>query len=513
MSTMTRFAIKAIPLMSCAAMAMTAATFAAPVVRGPVRGPVHRGAPALVHRAAGSGVTLYGGGATVPGIAFEGMQALTNNPGVSPFTKGTIFGQLLTTLDKGDALQYCQTGSGYGDGVLDGLNPPNGPCAALGASPTGFGIPSSAQSYADFSSSDAVTQTIYSQLQNGPLASRGEFVQVPYVAGSIALFYNNSDLDGAAQLTITPATLCKIADGTITNWNQIPLNPAQPTGGDYPSKPLTWVYRYDAGAATFSFGNYLSAQNPKGTAPSHCTKAQGYGLSGEYDPANNSKGARGGNGVLPAGLPEPPGFLAGNGNAGVIGCILATAGASCYHADALAPAVGDGSIGYVEAANAQSYRNPSAGQDYADLYVKGSNGNFATYDPIRNLPAAAKQITALGVNEVIAAPLSSGRPVPDVVPVTGSTGNCLGIVDPASYDNIVKGYPIIAVVYLEFTSAGNGVKVPDLQNLAQLTDATYFPKSGITSVDKDTATTGTTGFSEIKLPVNGISTIASCIGA
>jgi len=510
MSTCARVAFKATALVGCAAIALTSATFAAPVVRGPV----HRGtAPAGVHRAAGSGVTLYGGGATLPALAYEGTQAETTNPGVSPFAKGTIFGQLLATLDKGDALQYCQTGSGYGKGVLNGLNPPNGPCAALTASPTGFGIPSTAQSYADFSGSDSpVSQSDYSQLQTGPLAARGEFVQVPYISGSVAIFYNNSDLDGAAQLDITPATLCKIADGTITNWSQIPVNPAQPSGNKYPSKQLTWVNRYDSSGTTFSLGNYLSAVNPKGTAPSHCTKAQGYGLSAVYDPNNNSKGSAGGFGVLPSTLAEPANFLAGSGNAGVIDCILATAGSTCYHSDAVAPAVGDGSIGYVEAANAQAYRNNAAGQDYADLYVATGSGTFATYDPIKNLPAAAKQITALDVNEVVAAPLSSGRPNPDIVPVSGSTGNCLGIVDPAEYANIKKGYPIVAVSNLEFTSAGNGVKVPDLQNLAQLTDVTDFPKSGITSIDKDTVLTGITGYSEIRLPANAIAALASCIG-
>jgi phosphate transport system substrate-binding protein len=509
-STAGRVALKATPLLGCAAIAMSSAAFAASTVNGIA----HRSAvPVRAHRFATS-VTLYGGGATLPAYAYEGTQAFTTNPGTSPFAAGTVFGQLLKKSDKGDAIQYCQTGSGYGKGVLNGLNPATGACAALGASPTGFGVPSAAQNYADFSGSDSpVSQSDYSALMTGPLSGRGEFVQVPYIAGSVAIFYNNSSLDGSSQLELTPQTLCKIADGQITNWDQIPVNPASPSGATYPAKNLTWVYRYDGSGTTFSFGNYLSALNVSGGAPSHCTKIQNYGLSQVYDPLNNSKGSSGGYGVLPSNATEKSNYLAGSGNPGVIECILATSGSQCYNNDALVAAVGDGSIGYVEAANAQQYVNNSAGQNYADLYVVTENGP-KVYDPIKNLPAAAAQVTTAMVNMVVAPSSPGGRPNPDVVAVTGSTGNCLGIVDPASYDNIKQGYPIIAVTNLEFTSVGNGAKVTALQNLATFTDTTNFPNDGITYVNRaGAAVAGTTGYSEIKLPVNDITTLASCIGS
>lgn len=509
MSTAGRVALKATPLLGCAAIAMTSASVAASAVGGTA----HRSAvPVRAHRFATS-VTLYGGGATLPAYAYTGNKAFTTNPAKSPFAVGTVFGQLLHKSDAGDSIQYCQTGSGYGKGVLNGLNPATGPCAPLNATPTGFGVPSNVQNYADFSGSDSpVSQSDYSALMTGPLSARGEFVQVPYIAGSVALFYNNSSLDGSSQLELTPATLCKIADGQITNWDQIPVNPADPGGATYPAKNLTWVYRYDGSGTTFSLGNYLSALNAAGSAPSHCTKAQNYGLSQVYDPLNNSKGSSGGYGVLPSTAAEKSNYLAGSGNPGVIACILATSGSQCYNNDALVPAVGDGSIGYVEAANAQQYVNNSAGQNYADLYISTANGP-AIYDPIKNLPKAAAQVKQLLVNMVVAAPLSGGRPNPDVVAVTGSTGNCLGIVDPASYDNIKQGYPIIGVTNLEFTSAGNGAKVTALQNLATFTDTMNFPNSGITYVNKAGAAMGTTGYSEIELPASNIRALASCIGS
>ena len=508
LSTAVRVARKATPLLGCAAIALTSPTLAGTVLRGSAHPAIVQGA----HRAAGSGVTLYGGGATLPALAYEGTQALTNNPGVVPFANGTLFHQLINTVDKGDKVQYCQTGSGYGKGVLNGLNPATGPCAALGASATGFGVPSQLQNYADFSGSDSpVSQSDYSALQTGPLSGRGEFVQVPYIAGSVALFYNNSSLDNAAQLSITPKTLCAIADGEIKNWNQIPVNPANPKGQKYPAKPLTWVYRYDGSGTTFSFGNYLSALNANNSGPSHCTAAENYGLSQVYDANNNSKGSSGGFGVLPNTAPESANYLAGNGNPGVVACILGTSGAQCYNNDALVPAVGDGSIGYVEAANAAMERNNAAGQNYAKIYLQTKGGK--SFDPIADLPAAAAQVNTVNVNQVVAASLPAGRPFPDVVGVSGSTGNCLGIVDPASYDNIKAGYPIIAVTNLEFTSAGNGVKAPDLTNFATFTDVTNFAKAGITSIDSVKVKVGQTGYSQISLPARAITTLASCIGA
>jgi ABC-type phosphate transport system substrate-binding protein len=464
-----------------------------------------------VRRFAGSGATLYGGGAQAPALAYEGSQAINVNPGVSPFSSGTVFGQLLAGPDSGDSLQFCQTGSSYGKGVLNGLDPANGPCAGLTASPTGFGIPSNVQTYADFSASDSpVSQSDYSQLLNGPLKARGEFVQVPYIADSIALFYNNSSLANKPQIQITPKTLCELADGQITNWNQIPKNPAKPSGPFYPSLPLTWVYRYDSAGTTFAFGNYLSALDAQ-FKPSHC-QTQNYGLSSVYDPNNNSKGASGGYGVLPNTDTEQANYLAGTLNSGEIACILASPGATCYHADAEVPAVGNGSIGYVEAANALASVNSAAGVNYAQIYVTVGK-THVVYDPIKNLPAAAKQVTVLNVNQVTAAPLPAGRPNPDVVSVTGATGNCLGIVDPALYENIKTGYPIINVSSLEFTSLGNGTKAPDLQSFATFLDQTNFPKSGVTSIDSDKVTTGKTGYSQIALPAKGIAAIATCIGA
>jgi ABC-type phosphate transport system substrate-binding protein len=511
-----------VPILGCATLALTAASPAATTVHG--FAPASQKLPiarAFYKRGfAGSGGTLYGGGATLPAAAYLGPQAFSCDPGTIPdvcsgtTANGSILYQLLakTGPDSGDSAQYCQTGSGYGRNVIENAgDPPNGPCAALGASPTGFGIPSSAQTYADFAGSDVPDSQSDVNNQATHNSSRGELVQTPYIAGSVALLYKNSSLANAAQLELSVETICAIANGQIINWNQVPKNPAKPSGPFFPGKPLTLVYRYDGSGTMFSFGNYVSATNPSNpNQNSHC-QGQTFGLSQVYDPFNNSKGSSGGYGVY-QGTSEPNNFLAGNLNPGVVACILNSPGAQCYHADTQVSPPSDGAIGIVEAANALSAVNNAAGINYAQIAVK-TGKKLTIYDPIKNLPTAASGVTALSVNEVLQSPLASGRPNPDITAASGVTGNCLGIVDPASYDNVKSGYPIIGVTNLEFTSVGNGAKAPDLQNLATFVDQTNFKKSHVTTIDPVGAKTGTTGYSAIALPAKAIAAIASCIGA
>jgi len=521
MSTAARTALKAVPILGCATLALTTASPAATTVHGFAQASQKLPIARAFHKRgfAGSGGTLYGGGATLPAAAYLGPQAFSCNPGTVPdvcpgtTANGSVLFQVTAAgkPDAGDSVQYCQTGSGYGRGVIEMTNPPNGPCAALGASPTGFGIPSSSQTYADFAGSDVPDSQSDVNNQAAHNSGRGELVQMPYIAGAVALLYKNSNLANHAQLQLSVATVCAIADGQIVNWNQIPKNPAKPSGPFYASKPLTLVYRYDGSGTMFSFGNYVSATNPNNpNQNSHC-QHQTFGLSQVYDPFNNSKGSSGGFGIY-QGTSEPGNFLAGNLNPGVVACVLNSPGAQCYHADALAPAPADGAIGIVEAANALSAVNNAQGVNYAQIAVK-TGTTLTIYDPIKNLPAAAKQVTALSINEVLQAPVASGRPNPDITAASGVTGNCLGIVDPASYDNIKTGYPIIGVTNLEFTSVGNGVKAPDLQNLATFVDQTNFKTSGITTIDPAGASTGKTGFSAIALPAKAVAAVASCIGA
>jgi len=509
---MARASIVFVPLLGITAIALASA---AVPVRAPVR-PISR--DGHVRHATSS--TAYGGGATLPAIAYVGVsQATTTNPATDP-DPDSVFGYFLSLY--GGGFQYCQTGSGYGKKVLDGAEPasagPNGPCAALGSSASGFGIPSSVQDFADFAGSDAPESSsdYQSFITDAGTASnyifgRGEPVQVPYIIGAVALLYNNSDLTSSEpQVSLSLKTLCQIADGQITNWDQIPQDPAEPAGAHYGIKKLKWVYRADSSGTTFSFANYVSKS---------CTGAgQTYGLNQVYDINNNNVSGGSTTGVLP--LPLPNGgtnanFLAGNGNPGVVDCIEGTG--SCTEPGGVASTGGDGSIGYVEAANAMAAGVLNAPTvNFAELYITKKKVGH-NYSPIADLPAAAHSLANSGLlTDMVVGPfVNNGRPSPllEAPPVTPPAPGCLGIYNPDSYAKVKDGYPILAVTNLEFASTGNGSKASGLQTLAKFADSeSHYGSGKITTVDPASASAGTTGFSGPNFNAGKIARLASCIG-
>lgn len=486
----------------------------------PAAHPITRSATTRAGVKTDATTTLIGGGATLPAIAYVGAtQATTVNPATSPAT-GTVFAFVLAN-NKSDAISYCQTGSGFGKKVLDGTVAANNACAALGATATGFGAPAT-QAFADFSGSDApVASSEYSTFatnagnSSSPIFGRGEFVQDPYIAGAVALFYNNSSV--TSQLSLSVFTLCEIADGQITNWNQIPVNPADPTGTKFARKTLKWVYRSDSSGTTFSFSNFLSSTTSTGTPHACSHTGQTYGLNMVFDPSNTTVSPAPSTGVLPSPLPSGASnanFLGGNGNAGVAACIVGSA--KCTKPSGGGTATGgDGSIGYVEAANAL---NDVSGVtlDFATLLIT-SGSTSTTVDPIKDLPAAAGLVKTTTTDKVVNASVENGRPSPELSAVTATTKTgCLILVDPASYEFPTSGYPIIAVTNLEFASAGNGAKAAVLQSLANITHiGTNFATGKITSVDpfgtSSAPVTGKTGYAEIAIP-SPATTLKGCIG-
>ena len=85
------------------------------------------------------------------------------------------------------------------------------------------------------------------------LPVRGEFVQVPFIASSVAIAFHNVDVAGH-YLKLTIPEICQIADGEITDWDQIPRaadptvtrgDPTQPVGATnpgFPEKPIVFTY-------------------------------------------------------------------------------------------------------------------------------------------------------------------------------------------------------------------------------------------------------------------------------
>lgn len=350
--------------------------------------------------------TIYGGGATLPAIAYVGSSFVTNgNRLSSPGDAGSLL-PTYTAKAFGAAkaeVSYCQTGSGLGRRALIGTqaggttqNPADGTCGSFvpAVSPVGFGAPAG-QKAPDFAASDApLSQAEYTTFLSGPYAATKKApVQIPAIAGSVALSYNNTDV---SSLNLSATQICGIFNGTITNWNQL---------ANVPAKALKVIYRSDGSGTTFSFSNFMT-KNCSGT-----------GLrTGDTFAAN----------VFPAGQSLPATFIGANGNSLVQNAVSTT----------------DGAIGYGEVADAKA-RLP-----------KLKIATVAGKDPVNDL--VAPTLTLLN-DTVLTGIDGNGRPTKAPVmgaPTDRAGKNCLVLADPDSYAT-ASGYPIVAVSYLFAYETGN----------------------------------------------------------
>jgi ABC-type phosphate transport system substrate-binding protein len=459
-----------------------------------------------VKRKAGSGPIYYGGGGTVPAFALVGAtQSASGQPNPSvipgPGTGGSILDYFATQYSPNggsDTFTYCQGSAGFGKAVMDGANdnltapspaplPPNAnlPCA----SPVGSkqvlqtnGFSAVAQNFGDFAAVDQLGVSDFnswatnSQTSGRSIFGRGLPVQVPLIIASVALLYNNSDpAVENAQLNLSPTQVCKIADGEITNWHQLNKH--------FSSKTLKFAVRQDSAGASFGLSNHLNAVC-KGSGET-------YGVSNNYDeyiPNNPSIGA------LPN--PLPPGattnfFVWAQGNGGLVSLIQST----------------DGSIGYVEAASALAA-------------VNGSNVNVSLIGgkhPVADVPKAAGSVksSAILTSTVIGSDVANGR---QQLVTTSPADTCLLLVNPQSYAK-PKGYPIIFVVSLLFSQAGNGADAEDLRAFATMVSQKAPEAVGpgkITTIDLyGKSSKGVTGYSTPNQATFGpiIKSVATnCIG-
>jgi phosphate transport system substrate-binding protein len=417
--------------------------------------------------------SLYAGGATLPALGYYGPT--TVNPDNTP-TSGSAFYYFVNTLSAGSTISYCQTGSGFGKRILNGSAPSgsvpptviaSGACAPLPAPPTysvtqtGFGAPSG-QGYADFIGTDSPLSsgevtTFNSQAANSssPIFGRGSAVQLPAVVGSIALLYNLSGV--STQINLTNAQVCSIFNGSYTTWNQV--------NAAYPSTAITVVYRSEGSGTTFAFSNYLNR-----VCGSSFTVDQTF--SNVITPPAGSSGA--------------------TGNPGVTDKVVAT----------------NGAIGYTEAGNAKAAADVSPSDAI----------NFATVNsknPITNLPESAFTIPAAALlSSTAIGPVDPTTKRPTLVALSPAN-SCVLLVNP-NHNNVSlgTGYPIIAVSYLGFSTAGNGTKAADLERAGYfLTESANYGAGKITSIDDAIATTGTgtTGYSSLNLATSPATAIAAVV--
>ncbi|MGQ0698586.1 MAG: substrate-binding domain-containing protein [Panacagrimonas sp.] len=503
-------------------------------------------------------ITLYGGGATFAGEAYTGSSFLKTlgNPRRLSQTKGMLPPSVLSdpmedpgpqifnptdgspaaesekaSLFGAFALQnptigvsYCQTGSGRGKTGFNGAHPVTNACKDYGSTQDGYSVPGAAPQDPDFGGTDSpLNQAELNVFNTNKSATRGAPIQIPSVAGSIAITYNNPSL-GKKKLNLTRSDVCGIFSGTITNWDQLTHTPKVSIA----SKPIIVVYRSDNSGTTFSFLNFLSAACPSLGLPGDvATTANRFRMVDSF--ASGAAPLPGTSyGVSPTAPTPPAGSASGNYGAPGNGAIVTEV------------AKIDGAIGYVDVANSTARAKLAGGSitfatvSYAadllktvllippgesDVCPPGTVGKqkletgglgtgvvqpistvvnpsptktlkftcpAVTYnklDPAKNL--LPKKSDANPNPSSIAVTTDAGKVLSTVSATTGrvslvnadpaslspTLGSCLLVVDPADYAQPLTAqtkkaatdfdrYPIIAVTYLLGYTNGYGPKAP-----------------------------------------------------
>lgn len=319
--------------------------------------------------ATANAATLKGEGATLPGIAYIGSGAATAT--IKPNTTlKSVFAAHAKVSN--NTITYGVTGSGAGKTAL---NNHTGVFAATDS-------PLTQANYTAFLSSTAATT-----------GKRVAPVQIPALAGSIAIVFNNPDISSGVIPNLTSQQVAKIFSGNITNWSQL----------GYPSRAITVVARGSGSGTTFGFVNHMNAVGGLPTGKFFSAKEL---FSDAVATAKTASFT----------------FTPATSNSDVVAKVNATAGA----------------IGYAEAANVSASRFTTV------------NG----FHPINdfNSPyviAAGNVLTDYAVTGVVASGTQAGRAT--FAPITGVPAAAKGfvkLVRPDSYSKPAVGYPIMAVSYL-----------------------------------------------------------------
>jgi len=117
---------------------------------------------------------------------------------------------------------------------------------------SGGGIQQVKAKTVDFGASDAPLTGDEEKAMPGPV------VQIPTVAGAVAVTYNLEGVDKGLKLT--PAALADIFMGKIKTWNDSKITSANP-GLKLPAAPIAVVTRSDGSGTTFIFTDYLAKIN------------------------------------------------------------------------------------------------------------------------------------------------------------------------------------------------------------------------------------------------------------
>ncbi|HEX3369508.1 MAG TPA: substrate-binding domain-containing protein, partial [Candidatus Cybelea sp.] len=402
---------------------------------------------------------------------------------------GSLLFNAAQHIGDGNAFLYCLTGSGFGRKEFEGVQAVGATaCAALNASPTGFG---GRGDPIDFVGSDVAMPsteccgntttyaTTYASTYGQPFEfpTYGGPIVFPYISGGSGL----TGL-GSSQLKLSTWTYCAIANGTIGFWDDAAITKDNGGSAVAGHQPITFYYRSDGSGTTFLFENKLNdslkgCNEPwKGKYAKAPYQGGGRSAAWTFAPVNlNSLAWTGPTGAQSSGST----FIGASGNPGIISGIQSGTG-SPY------------ATGYAEGAWANAATAPALGQAAllsGTTFVSPTNPNAVA----EGLAKAAASKIQYGMGS-------------DGVSLGSSTPNCQLYIPPSVFVNPpTVAYPIIGLSYFMFygkdqmRSGSNHFS--DLKGLIQYLDSTawnnalpnleYSPLPASTQAKIQKALTGT----------------------
>ena len=148
---------------------------------------------------------------------------------------------------------------------------------------SGAGVTQFQQGTVDFAGSDFALSSTQQPAADARCGSGNKAVNLPMVAGAVAVGYN---LPGVTGLQLSASTLAKIFGGQITKWDDAAIKADNPSA-TLPSTGIQTYHRSDGSGTTYNFVNYLSND----------AKADwSYGVNKNW-PAPGGQGAKGSSAV------------------------------------------------------------------------------------------------------------------------------------------------------------------------------------------------------------------------
>jgi phosphate transport system substrate-binding protein len=184
-----------------------------------------------------------------------GAAATSGSTGESPTFEGAGF-----TCSEGDLRSSGSTAQGkvMEQWIADFNALCNADLNAYGGGGSGKGIADFLANQVDFAGSDSALKADQAATAKSTRCAGNDALNLPMVTGPIALAYNISGVD---SLTLTPAVLSGIFNGTIKTWND-PAIAALNSGVTLPALAIQAVHRAEDSGTTENFTKYLKAAAP-----------------------------------------------------------------------------------------------------------------------------------------------------------------------------------------------------------------------------------------------------------